>query len=297
LLFPLTAQCFLPDGIFAQDWSILVTVTSIVMTMTVNAVVTGLIVFKIFKVFTKVKPTSDEKTLGATRHGSKLLPIMFVIIESGMILRIGFLDPVNILFLSAFSSGQSVRHRKQTSVSLQRSSTTSRWRHFELSASSEAAAFFRPEGSHAPILESFRLEFPRRRNTGFHRLVTCPRLQKVHLASVRLMGIRFPWKNVTHLCAQAMTFEDCLKILQNTPFLVHAEFLNTQEPRLYTSGSIIIASLSPTYNMYISMLTTFPFLARSGPLHNFSMFDFVPRNSRLMTSNAFSPEFGLIPID
>jgi hypothetical protein len=44
------------------------------LTMTVNAVVTGLIVFKIFKVFTKVKPTSDEKTLGATRYESKLLP-------------------------------------------------------------------------------------------------------------------------------------------------------------------------------------------------------------------------------
>jgi hypothetical protein len=58
----------------------------IVMTMTVNPVVTGLIVFKIFKVFTKVKPTPDEKTLGATCHGSKLLLIMFVIIESGMIL-------------------------------------------------------------------------------------------------------------------------------------------------------------------------------------------------------------------
>lgn len=54
--------------------------------MTVNAVVTGLIVFKIFKVFTKVKPTSDEKTLGAIRSGSKLLPIMFVMIESGMVL-------------------------------------------------------------------------------------------------------------------------------------------------------------------------------------------------------------------
>ena len=76
----------LPGGIFAQEWSIPVTVTSIVLTMAVNAVVTGLIVFKIFKVFTKVKPTSDEKTLGATRNGSKLLPIMFVLIESGMVL-------------------------------------------------------------------------------------------------------------------------------------------------------------------------------------------------------------------
>jgi hypothetical protein len=76
----------LPDGIFTQEWSIPTTVTSIVLTMTVNAVVTGLIVFKIFKVFTQVKPTSDGKTLGTTRSGSKLLPIMFVLIESGMVL-------------------------------------------------------------------------------------------------------------------------------------------------------------------------------------------------------------------
>ena len=76
----------LPGGIFAQEWSIPVTVASIVVTMAVNAFVTGLIVLKIFKVFAKVEPTSDEKTLGATRHGSKLLPIMFVLIESGMVL-------------------------------------------------------------------------------------------------------------------------------------------------------------------------------------------------------------------
>jgi hypothetical protein len=74
------------EGILAQEWSIPVTVASIVLTMAVNAVVTALIVFKIFKVFTQVKPTSDEKTLGATRSGSKLLPIMFVLIESGMVL-------------------------------------------------------------------------------------------------------------------------------------------------------------------------------------------------------------------
>jgi hypothetical protein len=66
---------------------------------------------------------------------------------------------------------------------------SSRWRHFELSASSEAADYFlRPKGSHAPILESLRLEFPFRRNTWFppwhlaHALpptVTCLRLQRL----------------------------------------------------------------------------------------------------------------------
>ena len=54
--------------------------------MAVNALVTGLIVFKILKVFLEVKTsTSVERTLGST-GGTKLRHIMFVIIESGMAL-------------------------------------------------------------------------------------------------------------------------------------------------------------------------------------------------------------------
>ena len=53
--------------------------------MSVNALVTGLIVFRIFKVFQKVKPTSDQLTLGAN-NGRKLYSIISIIIESGMIL-------------------------------------------------------------------------------------------------------------------------------------------------------------------------------------------------------------------
>ena len=55
--------------------------------MTVNALVTGLIVFRIFKVFREVKDviTSDEKSLGVT-GGSKLRSIIFIITESGMTL-------------------------------------------------------------------------------------------------------------------------------------------------------------------------------------------------------------------
>ena len=55
--------------------------------MTVNALVTGLIVFRIFKVFREVKhvTTSDEKSLGVT-GGGKLRSIIFIIIESGMAL-------------------------------------------------------------------------------------------------------------------------------------------------------------------------------------------------------------------
>ena len=72
-----------------------------------NALVTGLIVFKILGVFLEVKAatTSVERTLGKTWSGStKLRHVVFVIIESGMALLVvqlarlilyilGFLEP------------------------------------------------------------------------------------------------------------------------------------------------------------------------------------------------------------
>ena len=58
--------------------------------MTVNALVTGLIVFKILKVFLQVKATntSVEQTLGSlsSTGDTKLQHIIFVIIESAMAL-------------------------------------------------------------------------------------------------------------------------------------------------------------------------------------------------------------------
>jgi hypothetical protein len=56
--------------------------------MAVNALMTGLIVFKILKVFLEFKPTSVERTLGSSSlgGGSKLRHILFIIIESGMAL-------------------------------------------------------------------------------------------------------------------------------------------------------------------------------------------------------------------
>ena len=54
--------------------------------MTVNALVTGLIVFRIFKVFQEVKTgTADDQILGVT-GGSRLRRVIFIIIESGMAL-------------------------------------------------------------------------------------------------------------------------------------------------------------------------------------------------------------------
>ena len=62
------------------------TTTSFAASMAVNTLVTGLIVFKILKVFMNVKTTSVERALGTTGGSAKLRHIIFVIIESGMML-------------------------------------------------------------------------------------------------------------------------------------------------------------------------------------------------------------------
>ena len=61
--------------------------TSFALSMVVNILVTGLIVFKILKVFLELTDvtTSVERTLGPT-GGTKLRHVIFMIIESGMIL-------------------------------------------------------------------------------------------------------------------------------------------------------------------------------------------------------------------
>jgi len=70
-------------------WGARLTLTSLTASMTVNAVVTGLIVFRIFKVFRKGKSvtTSEDKSFGTrpTRR-NKLRSAIFIIIESGMAL-------------------------------------------------------------------------------------------------------------------------------------------------------------------------------------------------------------------
>ena len=66
-------------------WGITMGMTALAASMAVNALVTGLIVFKILKVFLKVNPILVELTLDST-GGSKLRYIIFVIIESGMTL-------------------------------------------------------------------------------------------------------------------------------------------------------------------------------------------------------------------
>ena len=65
-------------------WGNRVVFTSLIASMTVNALVTGLIVFRIFRVFREVKSvnTLEDRSLG----GNKLRSVTFIIIESGLAL-------------------------------------------------------------------------------------------------------------------------------------------------------------------------------------------------------------------
>ena len=57
---------------------------SLIISLTVNALVTGLSVFKIFMVSWETRPTSEERNLGIGRPDRKLQSIIFLIIESAM---------------------------------------------------------------------------------------------------------------------------------------------------------------------------------------------------------------------
>ena len=79
---------YIGQGAFQSTlWGVALALASLIASMTVNALATGLIVFRIFKVFCEVKDItiSDEKSLGFT-GGRKLRSVIFVIIESGMAL-------------------------------------------------------------------------------------------------------------------------------------------------------------------------------------------------------------------
>jgi hypothetical protein len=79
------SSIFLGQIVNTFDWENATNATSLAISMTVNALVMGLIVLKIFKVFQEVKATSAEKNLGAT-GGRKLQSIIFILIESGVAL-------------------------------------------------------------------------------------------------------------------------------------------------------------------------------------------------------------------
>ena len=74
------------DSVVTAPWGDAFTLTGLATSMAVNALTTGMIVFRILQVF--FKPTSVERTLGSlgSTEGSKIRHIIFIIIESGMTL-------------------------------------------------------------------------------------------------------------------------------------------------------------------------------------------------------------------
>ena len=66
------------------NWGEILTMTSLAISLTVNAVVTGLIVLRIVKVYLEVLCTSEDRDLGAGGDNGKLRSIIFIMIESGM---------------------------------------------------------------------------------------------------------------------------------------------------------------------------------------------------------------------
>ena len=72
--------------VHVAEWSDTLAIAGFPLSMAVNALVTGLIVFRILKVFQKVKiSTADSQILGVTGR-STLWRVIFIIIESGMAL-------------------------------------------------------------------------------------------------------------------------------------------------------------------------------------------------------------------
>ena len=71
-----------------EIWGDTLVLTALVASMVVNALVTGLIVFKILEVFLEVRPTSvdSEQTSLNSTEGHKLRRIIFIIIETHMAL-------------------------------------------------------------------------------------------------------------------------------------------------------------------------------------------------------------------
>ena len=79
---------FIADGsVQSTLWGQIAAIIGVAFSMAVNALVTGLIVYRIFKAFRIVQQssTSAEKSLGII-GGRKYRSVIFVIIESGMTL-------------------------------------------------------------------------------------------------------------------------------------------------------------------------------------------------------------------
>ena len=80
----ISPQSYAQGGVLVSAGGNDLTLAGLAITMTVNALATGLIVFRIFMVF-RQRVTSDDQVFGVTR-GTKLRSIIFVLIESGLLL-------------------------------------------------------------------------------------------------------------------------------------------------------------------------------------------------------------------
>ena len=82
-----TSPVFIVQGqLITTDRSNILALIGLTLSIAVNALVTGLIVFRIFKVFREVKAyTVHDQILGVT-GGSTLRRVIFILIESGMAL-------------------------------------------------------------------------------------------------------------------------------------------------------------------------------------------------------------------
>ena len=75
------------DRFYVAHWSITLAVAGLALSMSVNALVTGLIVFRIFKVFREFKTAAaDNQTSGVPGGGIPLQRVIFILIESGVAL-------------------------------------------------------------------------------------------------------------------------------------------------------------------------------------------------------------------
>ena len=82
-----TAPLWVVQGLIeTADWSGLLIMTGLTLSMTVNALVTGLIVFRILKVFQRVKTGAVNNQILGSDGGSILRRVIFMLIESGMAL-------------------------------------------------------------------------------------------------------------------------------------------------------------------------------------------------------------------
>ena len=88
------------DSVVTAPWGDAFTLTGLATSMAVNALTTGMIVFRILQVF--FKPTFVERTLGSlgSTEGSKIRHIIFIIIESGMTLQLFAIQLIRVVLSS-----------------------------------------------------------------------------------------------------------------------------------------------------------------------------------------------------